>query len=128
MTDATGNSTSEDSNPLGKDANREPFKETWGYTSVVRMLLYLSGNYCPDIAFAVNQAAHFTHDPKQSHVVGIKKIVCYLISTRDKGLIFQPTNDWNVACYVDADFCGLWGVENADDPIVSKSRTGFIII
>ena len=32
-----------------------------------------------------------------------------------------------IDCYVDADFCGLWGVENPDDPIVSKSRTGFII-
>ena len=91
------------------------------------MLLYLSGNSCPDIAFAVNQAARFTHDPKQSHAVAVKKIVRYLIGTCTHGLIFYPTDDWKIDCYVDADFCGLWGVENPDDPIVSKSQTGFII-
>jgi len=51
-----------------------------------------------------------------------------LIKTRSRGLTFKPTDDWKVDCYVDADFCGLWGVEDADDPIVSKSRTGFIIM
>ena len=30
-------------------------------------------------------------------------------------------------CFVDADFCGLWGSESPDDPIVTKSRTGFIL-
>ena len=53
--------------------------------------------------------------------------MCYLIGTCEKGLIFHPSRDWKVDCYVDADFCGLWGVEEPDDPIVAKSRTGFII-
>ena len=29
--------------------------------------------------------------------------------------------------YADADFCGLWTVEKADDPISVRSRTGFIV-
>ena len=127
MQDAKEISTPADNKPLGKDANGAPFRESWNYPSVVGMLLYLSGNSRPDIAFAVNQAARFTHDPKQSHAVAVKKIVRYLIGTRTRGLIFCPTDDWKIDCYVDADFCGLWGVENPDDPIVSKSRTGFII-
>ena len=112
---------------LGKDPNGKPFAESWGYSSVVGMLLYLSGNSRPDIAFAVNQAARFTHDPKDSHATAVKRIVKYLKATRDKGLIFKPSTDWKLDCYVDADFCGLWGSESPDDPIVSKSRTGYII-
>jgi hypothetical protein len=91
------------------------------------MLLYLAGNSRPDIAFAVHQVARFSHDPKESHGVAIKRIIRYLKGTRDKGMIFKPTNDWKVDCYVDADFCGLWGSEDPDDPIVTKSRTGYII-
>jgi hypothetical protein len=57
----------------------------------------------------------------------VKKIIRYLKGTRDKGMIFRPTNDWKIDCYVDADFCGLWGSEDPEDPIVTKSRTGYII-
>jgi hypothetical protein len=114
--------------PLGKDKAGQPFKEQWNYASVVGMLLYLSGNSRPDICFAVNQAARFTHDPKQSHAQAVKRIVRYLIGTRSKGLIFKPSGDWKVDCYVDADFCGLWGSEDPNDPIVSKSRTGYVIL
>ena len=113
--------------PLGKDVDGAPFSENWNYRSVVGMLLYLSGNSRPDITFAVNQAARFSHDPKQSHAVAVKKILRYLQGTKDRGLIFKPTNDWKVDCYVDADFCGLWGSEDPDDPIVTKSRTGYVI-
>ncbi len=113
--------------PLGKDKDGTPFSEDWSYPSVIGMLLYLAGNSRPDIAFAVNQAARFTHDPKQSHAVAVKRIVRYLKGTRDKGLIFKPTLDWKVDCWVDSDWCGLWGSEDPNDPIVSKSRTGYVI-
>ena len=116
-----------DAKTLGKDKDGSPFDEEWSYPSVVGMLLYLAGNSRPDIAFAVNQAARFTHEPKQSHAVAVKRIVRYLKGTRDRGLIFRPSVDWKVDCYVDANFCGLWGSEDPDDPIVSKSRTGCVI-
>ena len=128
MKDCNPANTPAEAKPLGKDKNGAPFKEEWGYASVVGMLLYLSGNSRPDIAFAVNQAARFTHDPKQSHAGAVKRIVRYLKGTRDRGLIFRPSVDWKVDCYVDADFCGLWGSEDPDDPIVTKSRTGFVIL
>ena len=42
-------------------------------------------------------------------------------------MIFNPSDTFNVDCHVDADFGGLWGSENDQDPISVKSRTGFII-
>ena len=98
--------------PLEKDCDGDPFDESWSYASVVGMLLYISGNSRPNIAFAVNQDARFLHDPKASHAAAVKPIVRYLSGTKHRGLTFKPTMDWKLDCYVDADFCGLWGSEN----------------
>jgi hypothetical protein len=60
---------------LGSDSDGEPIKEKWSYASVVGMLLYLSTNTCPDIAYAVSQVVRFTSNPKQSHASAVKTIV-----------------------------------------------------
>jgi hypothetical protein len=92
------------------------------------MLLYLSNNSRPDIAFAVHQCARFSHAPRQIHAAAVKSIGRYLIRTRDKGLIMSPTGDLRVDCYVDADFAGLWLQEDQQDPLSVKSRTGYLIL
>ena len=105
--------------PVGKYVNDKPFEASWECASVVGMMLYLSGNSRPDITFAVDQAARFTHAPKKSHGVTVKRIVRCLRGTKDRGLIFKPQTDWKVDCFVDADFCGLWGSEDPNDPVVT---------
>ena len=75
--------------PLGKDKNGDPCQEKFGYSSVVGMLQYLSNNSRPDIAYAVNQCARFTPQPKRSHEKAIQRIARYLSATRDKGLIMK---------------------------------------
>jgi spore germination protein GerM len=64
---------------LGSDPDGETMREEWLYSSIVGMLLYLSTNTRPDIAFAVSQVARFNHSPKQSHAKAVKMIVRYLI-------------------------------------------------
>jgi hypothetical protein len=54
-------------------------------------LLYLTTNTRPDCAFAVSQAARFSHDPKASHATAVKTIIRYLSRTSDKGMIVRPT-------------------------------------
>ena len=78
------------------------------------MLLYLSTNTRPDIAFAVSQVAPFNSNPKQSHASAVKMIIRYLSGTSDKGIIFTPTTDFKLDCYVDADFTGLHGRTRQD--------------
>ena len=70
------------------------------------------------------------HDPKDSHAIAVKRIVRYLIETKDHGLVFKPSLDWKVDCYcnVDAAFCGLWGSNDPNDPILPSSRTGLILL
>ena len=59
--------------PLGQDKDGKPFSEDWEYASIVGMLMYLAQTTRPDVAFAVHQCARFTHNPKHSHSVGVKK-------------------------------------------------------
>ena len=58
----------------------------------------------------------------------IKRILRYLQGAKDKGLILNPSETLQVDCYVDADFAGLWNVEQDQDPLCVKSRTGYIIM
>ena len=92
------------------------------------LLMYLAGNSRPDIAFAVHQCARFTHSPRDSHGKAVKRIIRYLQGTKDKGLFFRPTKELQMDCYVDADFAGTWGIENDQDPVSVKSRTGYVIM
>lgn len=41
-------------------------------------------------------------------------------------MICSPS--WKVDCYVDADFAGLYGHADPDDPVSMKSHTGFVIM
>ena len=113
--------------PLGTDLKGEPFNEQWNYAAAIGMLLYISSNTRPDIQFAVHQAARFTHAPRRSHGQAVKRIVRYLVGTSDKGTKFIPDLKQGLDCYVDADFAGLYGYEDEQDPVSVKSRTGFAL-
>jgi hypothetical protein len=91
------------------------------------MLMYLAANTRPDIAYAVHQAVRHTHAPRASHAVAVKRILRYLCGTRDKGIYFQPNQSNYIDCHVDADFVGLFGVEDGQDIVSVKSRTGYVI-
>ena len=49
------------------------------------------------------------------------------MGTRDKGLIIRPNTDLHLEMFSDADFAGLWGFEDPEDPVSVRSRTGSII-
>ena len=127
MTNASPKDSPTAVEPLGADKNGAPFKEEWSYPAAIGMLLYLSSNTRPDLQFAVHQAARFTHNPKHSHAQAVKRIVRYLVKTREHGTIFKPDMNQGLNCYVDADFAGLYGYEDEQDPVSVRSRTGFTL-
>ena len=114
--------------PLGKDEEGPPRKESWSYPSLIGMMLYLASNSRPDIAFAVHQCARFNHCPRLCHEVAVKRIARYLKGTRDKGFIMSPSHKMELELYADSDFAGLWDSESKDDRISVSSRTGAVII
>ena len=128
MEDCNGIACPASPTPLGSDLGGKAFdQKEYEYAQVVGMLMYLSTNTRPDIQFAVHQCARFTHNPKESHGVAIKKIIRYLAGTRDKGIEVEPTDDLKLDLYVDADFAGLWNHEDDQDPVCVKSRTGYVL-
>ena len=71
--------------------------------------------------------------PKHSHMLAVKRVIRYLKHTqeegKDRGLTFEIGGNGipKIECYVDTDFAGLWNMENNEDPVSSKSKTGFVI-
>ena len=128
MVDCNGVDTPSTTTPISLDTDGLPFTETWQYNSIIGMLMYLSANTRPDIAYAVHQAARFSHAPRNSHAVAVRRILRYLKKTKDKGIILNPDSTHRVDCYVDADFAGLFSVEDPTTSISVKSRTGYVVL
>ena len=130
--DLKGDKTPARETPMGADLQGKPFQEEWECASVVGMLMFLV-NTRPDTQFAVHQCDFFTHSPKNSHKFAVKRVIRHLKHTqengKDRGLTFELGGNEipKIECCADADFTGLWNVENNEDPVSSRSRTGFVI-
>jgi hypothetical protein len=88
--------------------------------------MYLTSNSHPDIAFAVHQCACFSHCPKASHEVAVKKICHHLKGTLNRGIIYAPSSSFSVDCYFDSDFVGHFGRDLSNAPICARSCTGYV--
>ena len=76
---------------------------------------------------AVHAWARFCNTSKLSHERVVKRIVKYLVTTRDRGIVFASDQSKGLKCYVDVDFAGGWDKQQPDDPGNLLSRTGFVI-
>ena len=61
------------------------------------------------------------------HTTAIKCIIRYLKVICTTFIMISPLNEFRVDCYVDADFVGLWQVEDEQYHIYEKSRSGHLI-
>jgi hypothetical protein len=113
--------------PLGSDKDGEGPQESFNYASVIGMLQYLQGHTRPDVTFAVSQCARYIHNTRRSHEIALLRIGQYLRGTATEGLTMTPNSSLGLDCYVDADFAGLWGSDDPQDPITAKSRTGYVL-
>ena len=89
MEDCNPNWTPASTTTLGIDPDGELMTDEWSYPSIVGLLLYLSTNTRPDIAFAVSQVARFSYSPKQSHVAMRRQssrssVTCLVLGTRER--------------------------------------------
>jgi len=114
---------------LGANKDDDPFDEDefgFSFASAIGMMMYLIHTRI-DIQVAVHQCARFTHTPKRSHGVALRRIARYLRTTKGEGLDFivcdGPVTFDN---YVDSDFAGLFDVEDPQDASSAKSRTGYV--
>lgn len=87
------------------------------YQQLIGSLMYLAVLTRPDIAYSVSFLSQFNNKYTQSHWQCAKRVLKYLQSTKDYGLIFKKS-DIDLTGFVDADWAG--------DKNDRKSYTGFI--
>jgi hypothetical protein len=77
------------------------------------MLTYLTGSVQPGIAMATHQCARFSVNPMRSHKQVVIRIGQYLLSTKEKGMVYKPDSLRGIEVFVDADFAGSWDPADA---------------
>ena len=76
-----------------------------GYRGMIGSLLYLI-TIRPDIMFAICLCAQFQSDPKESHLIVVKRIFRYLKGTPNLGIWYPKDTGFNLMGYTDSDFTG----------------------
>ena len=59
------------------------------YAKGIGSLMYVALQTRPDIAFAVQHLSQYTSNPAQKHWTAVKRVLCYLKGTRDKGIVYN---------------------------------------
>ena len=88
---------------LGKDIGAKV--DMTEFRGMIGSLLYLTASR-PDIMFATCLCARFQADPRESHLVAVKRIFRYLKGTITLGLWYPRESDFNLCGYSDSDFAG----------------------
>jgi histone deacetylase 1/2 len=86
------------------------------YRSIVGALQYLTLTR-PDLSYAVQQICLFMHDPRESHLQLVKRILQYVKGSAHLGLQLHVHSSCELVGYSDADWAGC--------PDTRKSTSGF---
>ena len=90
------------------------------YRSMIGSLLYLTSSRL-DISYSVGVCARYQANPKESHMISLKRIIKYIKTTADFGVWYSKDTNDVLAGYSDVDWAG-----NADDR-KSTSRGCFYV-
>ncbi|KAK1427855.1 hypothetical protein QVD17_16553 [Tagetes erecta] len=75
------------------------------YRSMIGSLMYLTASR-PDIMYAVCVCARYQSDPRESHLVAVKRIFRYLKGKPNLGLWYPYEGNFELYSYSDSDFGG----------------------
>ncbi|POM68330.1 Integrase catalytic core protein [Phytophthora palmivora] len=103
---------------LMKSSEDEYFVAKYPYRELVGALMYLATSTRPDIAYAVGEVAKFCERYNKSHWVAAKRILKYLKTTQDVGLVFNGGIKGELVGYADANWAG--------DLDTRRSTTGYV--
>ena len=72
---------------------------------MIRSLLYLTASRL-SISFSVGACSRYQEIPKESHLMSIKRIICYINGTFDYGLWYPYDYSFVIVGYFDIDWDG----------------------
>jgi hypothetical protein len=96
--------------PMGTDERLDLNKggksvDQKAYQSMIGSLLYLCAS-TPDIMLSVCMCARFQSNPKECHLVAVKRILRYLVSTPCFGIWYPKGSTFDLIGYSDSDYAG----------------------
>jgi hypothetical protein len=96
--------------PMGTDGHVDLNKggksvDQKAYRSMIGSLLYLCASR-PDIMLSVFMCARYQSDTKECHLVAIKRILRYLVSTPCFGIWYPKGSTFDLVGYSDSDYAG----------------------
>ncbi|XP_071704016.1 uncharacterized mitochondrial protein AtMg00810-like [Rutidosis leptorrhynchoides] len=105
---------------LGKLSKNDslPVSNPTEYRSLAGALQYLTFTR-PDISYAVQQVCLHMHDPREVHLLVLKRIIRYIQGIADLGLHITPSRSTNLVGYTDADWGGC--------PDTRRSTSGYCV-
>ncbi|KAM2723556.1 hypothetical protein EV1_026500 [Malus domestica] len=87
------------------------------YRQLVGSLIYLTLTR-PDISYAVGVMSQYMQNPKKPHLEAVRRILRYVKSTIDYGLLYKKGEDCKLVGYCDANYAG--------DHDTRRSTTGYV--
>ena len=76
------------------------------YRSMICSLLYLTDSK-PDISYGVGVCARYLANPKESHMIALKRIIKYVKTTANFGVWYNKDTNDVLAGYFNADWAGM---------------------
>ena len=96
----------------------DPVADPTAYRSLAGALQYLTFTR-PDLTYAVQQICLHMHDPRESHLAALKRLLRYVRGTVDLGLVLHRSSSAELMVYTDADW--------ADCPDTRRSTSGYAV-
>jgi hypothetical protein len=100
------------------DDSGPPVADASQFRSIAGALQYLTFTR-PDIAYAVQQICLHMHDPREPHLMAMKRILCYLRGTPNFGLLLRRSSSSDLVIYTDVDWAGC--------PDTHRSTSGYVV-
>ena len=123
MANANRINTPNTGEPVGAELERPAFDEELEYSQF--LLIYLAANKWIEIAYVVQQAARFPHNPKTVMLCN-RAYIMLSKGTQDNGVYMRP-DGLKVVLLCQFRFWGLFGSEDSSNPVSVKSRPGYLI-
>jgi hypothetical protein len=111
-------STPVDTNPKVPATDGAPVADASDFRSLAGALQYLTFTRL-DIAYVVQQVCLHMHDPREPHLVALKRILRYIRGTLQFGPLLRPSSCSDLVVYTDADWAGY--------PDTRKSTSGYAV-
>ena len=87
------------------DAPKDLMVDRGSYHKLVGRLIYLMHTR-PDITFNVGVVSRFMHNPKETHLRVVHRILQYLKGSPGRGVLFEKGESMILEAYTDADYAG----------------------